>query len=95
MEVALTVAFFLTQFDPSLCNASVPNSQGQHMQHKQQLDSVKMVQADAKHGRCCAEGQTCTQIAAGDPSSFLPLPETRRQVGIRWPQTPCEVVLQS
>ena len=30
-------------------------------------------------------------FVSGDPHGLLPLPETRRQVGIRWPQSPCEV----
>lgn len=29
--------------------------------------------------------------APGDPNGLLPTPETRRQVGIRWPQGPCYV----
>eukprot|EP00884_Botryococcus_braunii_P002522 jgi/Botrbrau1/12270/Bobra.0323s0010.1 len=30
----------------------------------------------------------------GDPAGLLPLPETRRQVGIRWPQGPCPVLIR-
>ena len=77
MEVALTVAFFLTHVEMRL--ASCQDSHGQH-------GSAQTVNHTKQHkpmGSAFPE--------SGDPHGRLPRAETRRQVGIRWPKAPCEV----
>jgi len=80
MEVALTVAFFLTHVEMRL--ASCQDSHGQH-------GSAQAVNHTKQHkpmGSAFPE--------SGDPHGRLPRAETRRQVGIRWPKAPCEVLFK-
>lgn len=102
MELALMVAHLLIQFNPALCRAldhSAKQQQQeqqqpqQHQSQQQRKPFAQKQQADGSHLKRCSE-EKGTQINAGDLNGYLPLPETRRQVGIRWPQTRCEVVLQ-
>lgn len=90
MEVALTVAFLLTEFEPALCSVSDQNGQV----HQQRQFAASVEGADVRQALHHPEEQIGTQIPAGDPNGLLPVSETRRQVGIRWPQSPCEVVFR-
>ena len=90
MEVALTVAFFLMHFDMHLFN-----SQGNDSHNRQA--TINHTCSEVKHQE---SGELKSTAAAhdspsGDPYKLLPLPETRRQVGIRWPQTQCDVICEA
>ncbi len=80
MEVALTVAFFLTHFEMQL--ASCQDSHGQH-------GSAQAVNHTKQH-----KPMSSAFPESGDPHGLLPRAETRRQVGIRWPKAPCEVLFK-
>ena len=77
MEVALTVAFFLSHFKMRL--VSCQDSDGQHGC----TQAVNHIKQHKPMGSAFPE--------SGDPHGLLPQAETRRQVGIRWPKAPCEV----
>ncbi len=79
MEVALTVAFFLTHFEMQLVSCQV--SDGQHG-----TQAVNHTKQHKPIGSAFPE--------SGDPHGLLPRAETRRQVGIRWPKAPCEVTFK-
>ncbi|KAA6426780.1 MAG: cytochrome P450, partial [Trebouxia sp. A1-2] len=80
MEVALTVAFFLTHFKMQL--VSCQDSHGQPGS-AQAIDHTKQ---HKPMGSAFPE--------SGDPHGLLPQAETRRQVGIRWPKAPCEIIFK-
>ena len=78
--MALTVGFLLTHWD-------------------MQLESCQGKASQAASSNCPDSpglqtgGAAATRVKpSGDPNGLLPLPETRRQVGIRWPQSTCEVL---
>lgn len=77
MEVALTVAFLLAHFDMHLTS-----SQNTHKQ-------PSITPGTASKAQCKPLRTPFPE--SGDPHGLLPLPETRRQVGIRWPRIPCEI----
>lgn len=81
MEVALTVILMLTQFDMYL-RSSTDNG-------NQRIQSTSGSWSWT-HLLPFASSKTFS-TQSGDAAGLLPLPETRRQVGIRWPQTVCEV----
>ena len=82
MEVALTVLFFLTQFNMQLASCQSTTGQAASLEH---------ADGPGHHLRQTAAKQVVKKLASGDPHGLLPLPETRRQVGIRWPHTVCHV----
>ena len=124
MEVALTVAFFLTHLKPALCSLSdramqcqqqrsdsanlvtgqrqpenVRASQESMSELQQCLDSAQHLsvirQLNKLGNQTHSASETGMSTCAGDPAGLLPRPETRRQVGIRWPQQPCQVLYNS
>ena len=85
MEVALTVSLLLTTFDMHLTSSTDNNIQ--HMKSTSGSWSWK-------HLLPFASSKTF-RTQSGDAAGLLPLPETRRQVGIRGPQRVCEVAYQA
>ncbi|KAL3140850.1 hypothetical protein ABBQ32_005388 [Trebouxia sp. C0010 RCD-2024] len=80
MEMALTVGFLLTHWDMQLVSC-----QGKAWQ-------AASTNSPGSSGLQSGEAAAPQKKPSGDPHGLLPLPETRRQVGIRWPQSVCAVL---
>lgn len=87
MEIALAVLFFLSQFNLQLAGCQSTTSQAGA--------KVGYVKDSVHQSRRTATKPAMSIMASGDPHGLLPLPETRRQVGIRWPQAVCQVVYEN
>ena len=90
MEVALTVALFLTHFDIHLLNHQSNDSHNRQATLNHICPEVKRQVSSELKSTAAAH-----DTPSGDPHGLLPLPETRRQVGIRWPQTRCDVIYEA